>query len=541
MSPVPARHVLHGPAARAALLVGVDAVADAVRVTLGPAGRTVLLRRSPDPATGFEGGLTITNDGVTIAREVVLGEPFAEQGAQFLRDAARATNDAAGDGTTTTTLLAQALLRDAVRAVEAGMSAVALRGGIERAVAQAIEHLREQAVAVTTTEQTVRVATVASADAEAGETVAEAFAELGVEGVVTVEAGGTRGLELEVVEGLRWDQGYVAPDMVTDAERVEAVLEDPFVLLVDAELSSAHALLPLVEQVKEAGRPLLVVAQEISGEALAMLLVNTMLGHVRCAAVRAPEFALRRRRILDDMAVFTGGVTVSEETGFRLESMRLEQLGRARRVIAERMQTTMVGGAGDPAEIAGRLASLRQEAETADVPFHAKMLRERHDRLAAKVALVRVGAATETEILERLLRVEDAVHATRAALEEGLVPGGGVALLDARAAIDPAAFDGDEAVGAAIVRRALERPLRQIADNAGWDGSVAVKRLDALPAGHGLDARTGEYADLAGAGVVDPLKVVRCALENAASVAKTVLAAEAVVVEAARPPAPVST
>ena len=541
MSPVPARHVLHGPAARAALLVGVDAVADAVRVTLGPAGRTVLLRRSPDPATGFEGGLTITNDGVTIAREVVLGEPFAEQGAQFLRDAARATNDAAGDGTTTTTLLAQALLRDAVRAVEAGMSAVALRRGIERAVAQAIEHLREQAVAVTTTEQTVRVATVASADAEAGETVAEAFAELGVEGVVAVEAGGTRGLELEVVEGLRWDQGFVAPDMVTDAERVEAVLEDPYVLLVDAELSSAHALLPLVEQVKEAGRPLLVVAQEISGEALAMLLVNTMLGHVRCAAVRAPEFALRRRRILDDIAVFTGGVTVSEETGFRLESMRLEQLGRARRVIAERMQTTIVGGAGDPAEIAGRLASLRHEAETADVPFHAKMLRERHDRLAAKVALVRVGAATETEILERLLRVEDAVHATRAALEEGLVPGGGVALLDARAAIDPAAFDGDEAVGAAIVRRALEHPLRQIADNAGWDGSVAVLRLDALPAGHGLDARTGEYADLTAAGVVDPLKVVRCALENAASVAKTVLAAEAVVVEAARPPAPVST
>lgn len=527
------RRIRYDGDARVALLAGIDAVADAVGVTLGPRGRTVVLRRSANPALGEPSRLTVTNDGVTVAREIVLADPFANQGAQLVREVANSTQLAAGDGTTTATLLARALVREGLVAIAAGAEPVALRRGIERAVGQAVADVRErQAVPVTTSEQIARVATVAASEAEIGAVVSDAFERVGADGMVNVEGGRTTALELDVVEGLRWDHGYIAPDMVTDAERREAVLHDAYVLLVDAKLSDAYALLPIVEQVKDAGGSLLVVAQEIEGEALAMLLVNKLLGHLYAVAVRAPGFVLRRRRMLDDMAVYTGGVTVSEETGLTLEGLTLAELGRAKRVVAELGQTTIIGGGGDEAEIAARRAHLRRQMEETDIEFHAKVFKERLDRLSGRVARLFVGGATETEIGERMLRVDDAVQAARAALADGVVPGGGVALLAARGAIDTGQLEPEEASGAEIVRRALAEPVRQIAANSGFDGTTAVARTAELPAGHGLDARTGEYVDLMAAGVLDSVRVTCAALESAASLAKVVLLTDAIVVHA---------
>jgi chaperonin GroEL len=527
-----ARRVRHDGDARAALLAGIDAVADAVGITLGPRGRTVLLNRSPNPALGEAARLTVTDDGVTVAREIVLADPFANQGALLVREVAAATQAAAGDGTTTATLLARALVRAGAAAIAAGADPVALRRGIERAAGQALADVRErQAMPVTTAQQTTQVASVAAGDAVVGALVAEAFERVGAEGMVNVEGGSTTALQLDVVEGLRWDHGYIAPDMVTDRERREAVLHDAYVLLVDAKLADAHPLLPVIEQVKAAGGALLVVAREVEGEALAMLLVNKLLGQLESVAVRAPGFALRRRRMLDDMAVYTGGVTVSEETGLTLQGLTLAELGRARRAVAELDQTTLIGGGGDPAQIRARREHLRGEMERTPIQFQAKVLKERLDRLSGQIARLLVGAVTETEIGERMLRVDDAVQAVRAALAGGLVPGGGAALLAARGAIDTAGLSADERTGAELVRRALAEPARQIAANSGFDGATAVARSAALAPGHGLDARTGEYVDLVAAGVVDPARVTCAALESAASLAKTVLLADAIVAE----------
>jgi chaperonin GroEL len=526
------RQLRYGDEARTALQAGVDAVADAVRVTLGPRGRNVLLRVPRNEAARDPGGLTVTSDGFTIARRIELADPFANQGAEFMREVAVATNDDAGDGTTTAILLAQAILRQGLTNVAAGASAVGLRRGIEHAVEQAVTELRGQSIELATGEQLRRVATVAAADEEIGEAVASAFEAVGSDGVVDVQGGRTMGIELELAEGMQWDRGYISPYMITHADRLEAVLEEPYVLLVDRRLSSAHELLPIVEQVKQAGKPLLVVARFVEGEALAMLLVNKLQGKLTSAASTPPDFAGRRRQIMDDMAVLTGGVTVSEHVGLALEDLELSQLGRARRVVVDRHRSTIIGGLGDGREIKGRMAALRREIEETDLGFYDRKLKERLARLAGVIGLVKVGAPTDSEITERKLRTEDAVQATRAALDEGVVPGGGVALLNAQAAIRPDGLDRDAAAGVEVVRRALEEPLRQIAANAGLDGATAVERARSLGPRDGLDAGTGRYRDLIDAGVLDPTKVTRSALENAASMAKTILSTEAIVVEA---------
>src|SRR5436309_1979424 len=512
--------------ARAALQTGVDAVANAVKVTLGPKGRYVVLDKK-------FGAPTITNDGVTIAREIEIEDVFENQGAQLVREVATATNDVAGDGTTTATLLAQTIVHSGLKNVAAGANPLALRRGIEKAVDQVVEHLREtQSKEIAGKEQIARVAAISAADDEIGNVIADAIEKVGKDGVVNVEEGQTFGMELEFTEGMQFDKGYISPYMVTDQERMEAVLEDPYVLIANQKIGSVRDLLPILEQVMQGGKPLVIVSEDVEGESLATLVVNKLRGTFTGVAVKAPGFGDRRKRMLEDIAILTGGEVITEEMGLKLENTQVSQLGRARRVVVAKDTTTIVDGAGDADASKGRIKQIKAEVESTDSDFDREKLQERLAKLSGGVAVVKVGAATETEMKEKKHRVEDALQATRAALEEGIVPGGGVALLQASEAVQPDAFDDDdERTGARIVLRALEEPLRQIANNSGLEGSVVVNDVRKAPAGHGLNAATGEIEDLVAAGVIDPAMVTRSALQNAASIAKNILTTEAIVAE----------
>jgi len=513
--------------ARGALQAGVDAVADAVKVTLGPKGRYVVLDKK-------FGAPTITNDGVTIAREVEVEDVFENQGAQLVREVATATNDVAGDGTTTATLLAQIIVRQGLKNVAAGANPLALRRGIETAVENVVETLREkQSKEVAGKEQIARVAAISAGDDEIGNVIADAIEKVGKDGVVNVEEGQTFGMELEFTEGMQFDKGYISPYMVTDQDRMEAVLEDPYILIANQKIGSVRDILPVLEQVMQGGKPLLIIAEDVEGECLATLVVNKLRGTFTGVAVKAPGFGDRRKRMLEDIAILTGGEVITEEMGLKLENTQLTQLGKARRVVISKDTTTIIDGAGEADDIKGRINQIKNEVENTDSDFDREKLQERLAKLAGGVAVVKVGAATETEMKEKKHRVEDALQATRAALEEGVVPGGGVALLNAQASLDPDKLtdDPDEATGARIVHRALEEPVRQIAENSGEEGSVVVNKVRELKAGEGLNAATGEYGDLIAAGVIDPTKVTRSALENAASIAKNILVTEAIIAE----------
>jgi chaperonin GroEL len=511
--------------ARRALEGGVNAVADAVKVTLGPTGRYVVLDKK-------FGAPTITNDGVTIAREIEVEDVFQNQGAQLVREVATATNDVAGDGTTTATVLAQAMVRQGMKNVAAGANPIALKRGVEAAVDRVVEHLRKQSKAISGKEQIARVAAISAGDDEIGDVIADAIDRVGKDGVVNVEEGQTFGMELEFTEGMQFDKGYISPYMVTDQERMEAVLDDPYILIANQKIGAVRDLLPVLEQVMQSGRPLLIIAEDVEGEALATLVVNKLRGTFTGVSVKAPGFGDRRKRMLEDIAILAGGEVITEEMGLKLENTTVEQLGRARRVVVAKDTTTIIDGAGDPEAIKGRIKQIKQEIENTDSDFDREKLQERLAKLAGGVAVVKVGAATETELKERKHRVEDALQATRAALEEGIVPGGGVALLNAAKAFKLETFeDPDERTGAGIVLRALEEPLRQIAENGGLEGSVVVQKVRDMKAGSGLNAATGEYGDLVAAGIIDPTMVTRSALQNAASIAKNILTTECVVAE----------
>src|SRR6201747_215400 len=512
--------------ARGALQAGVDAVANAVKVTLGPKGRYVVLDKK-------FGAPTITNDGVTIAREIEVEDVFENQGAQLVREVATATNDVAGDGTTTATLLAQIIVRQGLKNVAAGANPLALRRGIETAVENVVETLREkQSKEVAGKEQIARVAAISAGDDEIGNVIADAIEKVGKDGVVNVEEGQTFGMELEFTEGMQFDKGYISPYMVTDQDRMEAVLEDPYILIANQKITSVRDVLPVLEQVMQGGKPLLIVAEDVEGECLATLVVNKLRGTFTGVAVKAPGFGDRRKRMLEDIAVLSGGEVITEEMGLKLENTQLAQLGRARRVVVAKDNTTIVDGNGDTEAIKGRINQIKTEVENTDSDFDREKLQERLAKLSGGVAVVKVGAATETEMKEKKHRVEDALQATRAALEEGIVPGGGVALLQASAGVNADAIeDEDERTGARIILRSLEEPLRQIAENAGLEGSVVVADVRKAKKGFGLNAATGEIVDLVAAGVIDPAMVTRSALQNAASIAKNILTTEAIVAE----------
>jgi chaperonin GroEL len=511
--------------ARRALERGVNILADAVKVTLGPKGRYVVLDKK-------FGAPTITNDGVTIAREIEVEDVFENQGAQLVREVATSTNDVAGDGTTTATVLAQAIVRDGLKNVAAGANPMAIKRGIEKAVEQVVENLKSQSKEISGREDIARVATVSSRDREIGDVLADAIEKVGKDGVVNVEEGQTFGLELEFTEGMQFDKGYLSPYMITDAERMEAVLEDPYILVANQKIGAVKDLLPVLEQVIQAGKALLIVAEDVEGESLATIVVNKLRGTFTAVAVKAPGFGDRRKRMLEDIAILTGAEVITEEMGLKLENTKLSQLGKARRVVVDKDTTTIIDGAGDSEAIKSRIKQLKQEIENTDSDFDREKLQERLAKLAGGVAVVKVGAATETEIKEKKHRVEDALKAARAALEEGIVPGGGVALLSATEAIKLDSFDGDERTGASIVLRSLEEPVRQLADNAGLEGSIVVDRIRSAGKGIGLNVETSEYEDLVKAGITDPTMVVRSALQNAASIAKNILTTEAVVAEA---------
>ncbi len=523
---MPHKELKYDAEARAALQDGVDAVADAVKVTLGPKGRYVVLDKK-------FGAPTITNDGVTIAREIEIEDVFANQGAQLVREVATATNDVAGDGTTTATLLAQTMVHSGLKNVAAGANPLALRRGMEKAVDQVVENLREkQSREISGKDQIARVAAISAADDEIGNVIADAIDKVGKDGVVNVEEGQTFGMELEFTEGMQFDKGYISPYMITDQDRMEAVLEDPYILIANQKIGSVRDLLPVLEQVMQSGKPLVIVAEDVEGESLATLVVNKLRGTFTGVAVKAPGFGDRRKRMLEDIAILTGGEVITEEMGLKLENTQVTQLGRARRVVVNKDTTTIIDGGGEKAQIEGRINQIRSEIETTDSDFDREKLQERLAKLAGGVAVVKVGAATETEMKEKKHRVEDALQATRAALEEGIVPGGGVALLNAQDAVDTKALtDGDESTGAEIIRRALEEPMRQIAQNSGFEGSVVVNTIRGMKAGEGLNAETGDYGDLVKAGVIDPTMVTRSALQNAASIAKNILTTEAIVAE----------
>jgi chaperonin GroEL len=510
--------------ARRALERGVNTLADTVKVTLGPKGRYVVLDKK-------FGAPTITNDGVTIAREIEVEDPFENQGAQLVREVATATNDVAGDGTTTATLLAQAIVREGLKNVAAGANPMGLKRGIEAAVERVVSEIAAQSKEVAGKEDIARVATISSRDRAIGDVIADAIEKVGKDGVVNVEEGQTFGMDLEFTEGMQFDRGYMSPYMVTDQERMEAVLEDPFILINGGKISSVQDILPLLEQVIGQGRSLLVIAEDVEGEALATLIVNKLRGTFTGIAVKAPGFGDRRKRMLEDIAILSGGEVISEEMGLKLQNAQVSQLGRARRVVVSKDATTIIDGSGDPEEIKGRIKQIKAEVETTDSDFDREKLQERLAKLAGGVAVVKVGAATETEMKERKHRVEDALQATRAALEEGIVPGGGVVLINSLAALQGLELEGDEATGAAIVRRALEEPLRQLAENAGMEGSVVVGEVKSKKPGIGLDVETGEYLDLMKAGIIDPAMVTRSALQNAASIAKNIITTEAVVAD----------
>jgi chaperonin GroEL len=511
--------------ARKALEAGVDAVANAVKVTLGPKGRYVVLDKK-------FGAPTITNDGVTIAREIEVEDVFQNQGAMLVREVATATNDVAGDGTTTATVLAQAIVRNGLKNVTAGANPLGLKKGIEKAVDQIVDNIRKLSKPVQGKDQIARVATISAGDEEIGDVIADAIEKVGKDGVVNVEEGQTFGMDLEFTEGMQFDKGYVSPYMVTDQERMEAVLEDPYILIANQKIGSVRDVLPVLEQVIQSGRPILIIAEDVEGEALATLVVNKLRGTFTGVAVKAPGFGDRRKRMLEDIAILTGGEVITEEMGLKLENTQLSQLGRARRVVVTKDNTTIVDGAGDLDAIKGRINQIKAEVENTDSDFDREKLQERLAKLSGGVAVVKVGAATETEMKEKKHRVEDALQATRAALEEGIVPGGGVALLQASAGVNADAIeDEDERTGARIILRSLEEPLRQIAENAGLEGSVVVADVRKAKKGFGLNAATGEIVDLVAAGVIDPAMVTRSALQNAASIAKNILTTEAIVAE----------
>jgi len=511
--------------ARRGLERGMNVLADAVKVTLGPKGRNVVLEKK-------WGAPTITNDGVSIAKEIELEDPYEKIGAELVKEVAKKTDDVAGDGTTTATVLAQALVREGLRNVAAGANPLGLKRGIETAVTAVAEELAKAAKDVETKEQVASTASISAGDISVGEIIAEAMDKVGKEGVITVEESNTFGLELELTEGMRFDKGYISPYFWTDSERMEAVLEDPYLLIVDSKISAVKDLLPVLEKVMQSSKPLCIIAEDLEGEALATLLVNKVRGTFKSVAVKAPGFGDRRKAMLTDIAVLTGGQVVSETLGLKLENVGLELLGKARKVVVTKDETTIVDGAGDAEQIAGRVNQIRAEIEKSDSDYDREKLQERLAKLAGGVAVIKVGAATEVELKERKHRIEDAVRNAKAAVEEGIVPGGGVALVQAgKTAFDKLDLSGDEATGANIVKIALDAPLRQIAVNAGLEGGVVVERVRTLDAGHGLDAATGEYTDLLDAGIIDPAKVTRSALQNAASIAALFLTTEAVVAD----------
>ena len=510
--------------ARQALEAGVDAVANAVKVTLGPKGRYVVLDKK-------FGAPTITNDGVTIAREIEVEDVFENQGAQLVREVATATNDVAGDGTTTATVLAQIIVRSGLKNVAAGANPIALKRGIETAVDNVVEAIAKQATAVSGKDQIARVAAISAGDDEIGDVIADAIDKVGKDGVVNVEEGQTFGMDLEFTEGMQFDKGYISPYMVTDQDRMEAVLEDPYILIANQKIGSVRDVLPVLEQVIQSGKPILIIAEDVEGESLATLVVNKLRGTFTGVAVKAPGFGDRRKRMLEDIAILSGGEVITEEMGLKLENTQLTQLGRARRVVVAKDNTTIIDGAGDKDAIKGRISQIKSEIENTDSDFDREKLQERLAKLAGGVAVVKVGAATETEMKEKKHRVEDALQATRAALEEGIVPGGGVALLQCHDAVKADKLEGDEATGAKIILRALEEPVRQLAENAGLEGSVVVNDVRKAKKGFGLNAETNEIVDLVAAGIIDPAMVTRSALQNAASIAKNILTTEAIVAE----------
>src|SRR5437763_801929 len=511
--------------ARSALEAGVDAVANAVKVTLGPRGRYVVLDKK-------FGAPTITNDGVTIAREIEVEDVFENQGAQLVREVATATNDVAGDGTTTATVLAQAIVREGLKNVAAGANPMGLKRGIEAAVESVVGALKKQSKEISGKEDIARVATISAREREIGDVIADVIDKVGKDGVVNVEEGQTFGLKLENTKGMQFDKGYLSPYMITDAERMEAVLEDPYILVANQKIGAVKDLLPILEQVIQAGKPLLIVAEDVEGESLATIVVNKLRGTFTAVAVKAPGFGDRRKRMLEDIAILSGAEVITEEMGLKLENTKLTQLGHARRVVVDKDTTTIIDGAGDSDGIKGRIKQLKSEIENTDSDFDREKLQERLAKLAGGVAVVKVGAATETEMKEKKHRVEDALQAARAALEEGVVPGGGVALLNAVDSIKLDSYEGDERTGASIVVRSLEEPIRQLADNAGLEGSIVVDKIRHSEKGHGLNVETGDYEDLVKAGITDPTMVVRSALQNAASIAENILTTEAIVTDA---------
>ena len=512
--------------ARRGLEAGVDKLADAVKVTLGPKGRNVVLGKK-------FGAPTITNDGVSIAREIELEDPFENMGAQLVKEVATKTNDVAGDGTTTATVLAQALIKEGLRNVAAGASPSGLKRGIELAVKAAVDSIATQSQEVSGKTQIAQVATISAADAAIGEVIADAIDKVGKDGTVTVEESNTFGIELELTEGMQFDKGYLSPYFVTDAERQEAVLEDAFILFTSGKISAVHDLVPVLEKVMQAGRPLLIVAEDVEGEALATLVVNKIRGTFTSVAVKAPGFGERRKAMLQDMAILTGGTVISEEIGLKLDSATIDLLGKARRIVVTKDATTLVDGDGSKEDVAGRVAQLKREIEDTDSDWDREKLQERLAKLAGGVAVVKVGAATEVELKEKKHRIEDALSATRAAIDEGIVAGGGTALVRARASVDELIekLSGDEATGARIVANSLEAPLRHIASNAGYEGAVKVREVADAKGSIGLNAATGVLEDLVKAGVIDPAKVTRSALQNAASIAALFLTTECVIVD----------
>ncbi|MEV0429864.1 chaperonin GroEL [Micromonospora sp. NPDC050495] len=511
--------------ARRGLERGMNQLADAVKVTLGPKGRNVVLEKK-------WGAPTITNDGVSIAKEIELEDPYEKIGAELVKEVAKKTDDVAGDGTTTATVLAQALVREGLRNVAAGANPMALKRGIEAAVANVSEELLKLAKDVETKEQIASTASISAADPSVGEIIAEAMDKVGKEGVITVEESNTFGLELELTEGMRFDKGYISAYFMTDPERMEAVFDDPYILIANSKISSVKDLLPILEKVMQGGKPLLIIAEDLEGEALATLVVNKVRGTFKSVAVKAPGFGDRRKAMLTDIAILTGGQVISEEVGLKLDAVSVDMLGRARKVVVTKDETTIVDGAGDAEQIQGRVNQIRAEIDKSDSDYDREKLQERLAKLAGGVAVIKVGAATEVELKERKHRIEDAVRNAKAAVEEGIVPGGGVALVQAgKTAFDKLDLAGDEATGAQIVKIALDAPLRQIAVNAGLEGGVVVERVRSLDPGHGLNAATGEYVDLLAAGIIDPAKVTRSALQNAASIAALFLTTEAVVAD----------
>ena len=526
-----AKEILFDEEARRALSRGVDALANAVKVTLGPKGRNVVLEKK-------FGAPSITNDGVTIARDIELEDHFENMGAQLVKEVATKTNDVAGDGTTTATLLAQAIVREGLKNVVAGANPMIIKKGIESAVAKLVDEIKNNAKKVEGKEAIAQVASISSSDAEIGQLIADAMEKVGNDGVITVEESKTMTTNLKVVEGMQFDRGYISPYMVTDADKMEAVLDDPYILLTDRKISSIQDILPILEQVVKQGKSLVIVAEDVDGEALATIVVNKLRGTFKALAVKAPGFGDRRKAMLEDIAILTGGTVISEELGRKLDSVTFADLGHARQIRATKEETTIVEGSGDKNEITARVAQIRKMIETTTSDFDKEKLQERLAKLAGGVAVIEIGAATEVEMKEKKLRIEDALNATRAAVEEGIVAGGGTTFIDILPALDDVKAEGDAKVGVEIVKRAIEEPVRQIANNAGQEGSVVAEAVKKADKGVGFNALTNEYVDMIKAGIVDPAKVVRSALQNAASIAAMILTTETLVADKPEPPAP---